>query len=400
MYQKWGYEYLGPVLAGYCKWLYEDLKKKEIEKVFFLSRDGDILRKAFVAMGYGKEFAVHYLCVSRKSLRAAYLYETSHYEDFIKLLPLAYSLSLKEIAGYFSLPQKECEEAATEAGLQMGEMYNTEKLLDDNRFKDWWEKIKPCVKSVSGKQHELLKGYFLQENFVGIVAIVDIGWRGNMQLYLDTMRKNMGISGWIEGYYLGLNVSARSLPQDIQAHMQGYLFFESRKYESIDVNPYIGLLELLFTNKDGSACRYETAEDGRIVPVKDENELIKEHKEQLRRIGQIQNGALHFIETNQRLVINRKNEPLKIYRKLHKRCLYPDKEMLHLFGDFHFKEDKIRPLFEKKTKLYYVRHLSQLRKDFQLATWKSGFLKNLAGFVPPYSVLFSIYYRFLQRGIR
>lgn len=400
MYQKWGYEYLGPVLAGYCKWLYEDLKKKGIKQVFFLSRDGDILRKAFVAMGYEKEFLIHYLCVSRKSLRTAYLYESSQYEDFKKMLPLAYSLSLQEIAGYFSLPLEECEKAAAEAGLQMGKIYHTEKLLSDDRFKIWWEKIKPCVKKASGKQRELLKCYFLQENFVGTVAIVDIGWRGNMQLYLDTMRKNMGISGCIEGYYLGLNVSARSLPQDIQAHMQGYLFFENRKYESIDVNPYIGLLELFFTNKDGSACRYESAEDGHVIPVKDENELIRDHKEQLCKIGQIQDGALHFIETNWRLVVNSKNEPLKIYKKLHKRCLYPDKEMLRLFGDFYFKEDKIRPLFEKNTKIYYVRNLIQLRKDFQSATWKSGFLRNLLGFVPPYSVLFSIYYRLVQRGIR
>ena len=42
-----GYEVLGPMLLGYCKWLNEKIQIDKIDKIFFLSREGKILQDAF-----------------------------------------------------------------------------------------------------------------------------------------------------------------------------------------------------------------------------------------------------------------------------------------------------------------------------------------------------------------
>ena len=46
-YYQFGYETFGIILYGFCKWMIRDLKKRNIRKVVFFSRDGYIMKKGF-----------------------------------------------------------------------------------------------------------------------------------------------------------------------------------------------------------------------------------------------------------------------------------------------------------------------------------------------------------------
>lgn len=41
-----GYETFGILLYGLCNWIHNDIKKNKIDKIFFLSRDGYIIKKS------------------------------------------------------------------------------------------------------------------------------------------------------------------------------------------------------------------------------------------------------------------------------------------------------------------------------------------------------------------
>ena len=46
-YYKFGFERFGPFLYGYTNWLYKKIVKSGCKKVFFFSRDGYMMKKAF-----------------------------------------------------------------------------------------------------------------------------------------------------------------------------------------------------------------------------------------------------------------------------------------------------------------------------------------------------------------
>lgn len=46
-YYKFGKEYFGPFLLGFTKWLDKNIRNTKVNKIFFFSRDGYMMKKAF-----------------------------------------------------------------------------------------------------------------------------------------------------------------------------------------------------------------------------------------------------------------------------------------------------------------------------------------------------------------
>lgn len=67
-----GYEVLGPILYYFTSWIYKKTHKHDIKNLFFLSRDGYLIMKAYEEL-YSEEAAeCRYLSVSSKSVKNAY----------------------------------------------------------------------------------------------------------------------------------------------------------------------------------------------------------------------------------------------------------------------------------------------------------------------------------------
>ena len=66
-YFDFGYKNFGPILVGFSNWLNDEFKKKDIKKVFFLARDGYIMKKAFDYL-YGDKYNTKYFYASRRAI--------------------------------------------------------------------------------------------------------------------------------------------------------------------------------------------------------------------------------------------------------------------------------------------------------------------------------------------
>ena len=88
-----GYEKFGPFLYGYVSWLLGELKLKKIKKVYFFSRDGLIMKKAFDIIN-DSDIKSYYLEVSRRSLRIPTLWIDLNFENIVRVLPKTTYISI------------------------------------------------------------------------------------------------------------------------------------------------------------------------------------------------------------------------------------------------------------------------------------------------------------------
>lgn len=96
-YYKFGYNTFGPLLWGYSHWLIDNLKKEGINKVYFFSRDGYIMLKAFNLIRGNEDFQKYYLEVSRRSLRVPILWKDCSIENLMTMLAPSNLISIKSI---------------------------------------------------------------------------------------------------------------------------------------------------------------------------------------------------------------------------------------------------------------------------------------------------------------
>ena len=93
-----GYNITGPMFFGFTQWLIQEVKKSKIKDIYFLARDGDILKKTYDILTQNDYEAPksHYLLASRRSTRVASI---SNNDDIINLLNTNFTpMSLNELA--------------------------------------------------------------------------------------------------------------------------------------------------------------------------------------------------------------------------------------------------------------------------------------------------------------
>lgn len=84
--EKLGYEVLGPVLFYFVSWLHKQVHENNISKLYFLSRDGYLIMKAYEYLYQQEGLELHYLSVSSKSVRAAYENKNNQRELLVRYL--------------------------------------------------------------------------------------------------------------------------------------------------------------------------------------------------------------------------------------------------------------------------------------------------------------------------
>lgn len=169
---EYGFIYGGLYILGYCKWIYDYAKQNNIDKVLFLSRDGDIYHKVFNYLY--TDMNNEYIYWSRIA-NSKYTIEKNRY-DFLKRIVrhkekvtikgLLESLELDVMVGLLS--QYELKE---DDFIHKGNVKLIQTLFIEN-----WETV---VKKIT-EDDVIVKEYFMniiQESKK--VAVVDVGWVGS-----------------------------------------------------------------------------------------------------------------------------------------------------------------------------------------------------------------------------
>ncbi|GHH99533.1 HAD family hydrolase [Neobacillus kokaensis] len=173
---EYGFIYGGLYILGYCQWIYDYAKQNNIDKVLFLSRDGDIYRKVFNFLY--TDIDHEYVYWSRIA-NIKYTIEKNRY-DFLKRMVkhkangvlaitikgLLESLELDDMVDLLPLYQLKQNDLIHKGNVKIIQTF----------FVENWDQV---VKKLS-EDNELVKGYFL--SILGgskKVAVVDVGWVGS-----------------------------------------------------------------------------------------------------------------------------------------------------------------------------------------------------------------------------
>jgi len=380
IYFSFGYEILGPILVGFSYWLYNNLKNEKYNKVFFFSRDGYMMKKAFDQLFPNASVETKYLYVSRRSIRIPLISKHPSFENVTELVIGKKYFDLNYFFANIGLDINIYKKYFTSLKIDPNRLITKEEFLTNPIYKNLFYILQKDLIKMSESELVNLTGYLRQEGFYGDVAIVDIGWKGSIQTYLSKLFPDLNI----KGYYIGLNSSAYN-----KENMYGYLFYPKRKddFQSELFKSFLGFFEILFLALEGSTEKF--VYDGKkYEPILREYELAND-PENLRKIQDIQLGSLKFIED-----VNKSNLNIHIFTK---EAVYndlliigrkPKNKHVELFGDFIFYDSKVSYFARPKNFLNYVFNVKQLKKDFLDSAWKIGFLKRLLKLYLPYDKIY------------
>ena len=175
-YYEYGFIYGGLYILGFCNWIHKKAKKEGIDKVLFLSRDGDIYQKVFNMMFddvpneyflWSRIANVKYTAtINRYDFLKRNLYDRTNEVQKITVGRLLEIMSLEKFECYLSRYNISKDSLVLKENITI-----IEKMFIEN----WSE-----VRSELQKQFEEVSKYIKYK--IGKskkVAFVDVGWRGS-----------------------------------------------------------------------------------------------------------------------------------------------------------------------------------------------------------------------------
>ena len=402
-YYKFGYEKFGQFLWGYVKWLHKNFQDANIEKVFFFSRDGYIMKQAYDLL-YGElqdNIKVKYLEVSRRSLRVPILWLNSDFESYINMISPSRLVTIQSIFDGAGLDINNYLDLLQKYGFTVHSDFDRNTILQNVQLKNLYSEVLPDIVSKSKEEYKYLREYLEQQHVNGKFAMVDIGWGGSMERYLTQTLNTLGISNDIYGFYIGVADYYKKNVKDFSLKMKGYLFDFMNDATAIDErSSFVGLFESLFLEQDGSVKNYKYGNNGKVVSNRYSYEYFVEGKPTFEylSIKKIQAGALEFIKDVKTdcilfdLLCFNSNE---LYSGIKDTGMQPSKRDLDLFADFHFyDEGRDDKLAAPANIVSYIINPKKLKHDFLVSRWKIGFMKRMFKVDLPYQKLYEYMHRF------
>ena len=374
-----GRKKFGPFLFGFVRWLYAELVKKGYDKVFFFSRDGYMMQKAF-ALVNKKGISSHYVYFSRKSLQQALLWRCEDFEDSLRFLPWKHYISIGDLLCYYGFGSTEREKMAENGGFDLDDAVPYDELKHSRLAERLYRENRERINTASKEQEQLLKAYTEQEDMRGRCAVVDIGWHGNMQYYLEQFAANNNIDLRPEGFYIGIDPTS-SLRSPVSGYMYAPGSMEHRKH----LLCFLGCFEKLLQSTEGSADGYRQDENGHVLPVLRQYEYENDG-DIIGAIKQWQQGAL---DTVKKLCRSDRNIPdSELTAPLIHFGMYPGMNDVKLFS-FFYNTDGRKTWYTAQKPLYRYRP-KELLRDLADSPWKTGFLRSVFRLPFPYYLIYRI----------
>lgn len=396
MYHNVGYEVFGVLLYAFSKWLMEDLKKENISKVFFFSRDGLILKKAFEMVDTAKEFNSTYFYVSRRSLTVPLLWLYHELDNLHENITITRYFSVDTFLRRLGLEPQSYVDIIEGEGLSLDTLLNKDTFQKDSKVIALYSKLKEDVISNSKKEFELLVQYLKENGFEGDIAIVDIGWRGSMQKAIKKVAEAAGIKVNIQGYYMGLDKEIEG--QKGKGFIHNYDTADDLK---VRLAAFFGLFETFFLASHGSVEKYQLV-DNKVEAVLMKSEYDDEKGNPSiysNYVKEIHEGALKFIENyrNQRYLNILPIDSETAFRNMFTLGTSPKLSDIHKFKEFPFMDTEYSKLVNAKSAIYYLFHPKKFIQDYFKSVWKIGFLKDVFKINIPYFKVYNLLKKIVKK---
>jgi len=287
IFYEYGFACGGILTCGFCQYLNGLVRQEKIDKLLFVARDGDIIKKVYDC--YFKECDTAYLYFSR----------TASYELIFEDFPEEYIEKKIKTRIRAAGEESTVGEIVKEYGLVCLEknlvergLFLTEKLNERNYwlFREVLLQQKGKIADMFQDAATAAKQYFMQEiQGYKNVCVVDLGWRGTSAVYLKHLFKKYGWKGSVRGALIGV-----ALDDVTQAYVRnGVLYtyaFDSELFRGCGaengnymLQEELFCIESLFSSVEPTLLKYQTDADsgygfvfGRSNPAREMTAEIQE----------------------------------------------------------------------------------------------------------------------------
>lgn len=203
-------EFATPILTSYVHWILTKAQQNGITKLYFLARDGYLLREIALLLCQEMQIDISckYLFCSRAALRMP-SYHLIGEEAFELLLQENNNMTPSVLLERIRLTPEEQTAILTALGITDD---NKNNILTKNELEELRQKLKTSniyrklVIEKSKRAYKDTIDYLRQEDLfdTNTVAIVDSGWAGTLQRSLRQLMESAGYTGQLIGFYYGL----------------------------------------------------------------------------------------------------------------------------------------------------------------------------------------------------
>lgn len=291
---EFGYNYAGIIFLGFTLWLLELSARDKVERLYFLSRDGYILKQAYDLLSplYPDSPPSHYMYASRRAFNVPAILQLDE-EAFQFLVSGTSRLCVNQFLSRLGLDPDACRSAVREGGFGDGSQVVTSGR-DYAGLRRVFTLLAEQIRGQAERERDLLFEYLRQTGMLDLdrCGVVDIGWHGTLQSSLLRLTRDLGNNLAIKGYYLGTFPPAMSRARAGQ-NMAAYLC-ESGEPEALHdtIKLCVELFEFIHSAPHGSVLRFERR-NGHIEPVLEDG---LEEQGRWQQAQQLQEGAMAFIK--------------------------------------------------------------------------------------------------------
>lgn len=290
-----GYNVIGPLLTHFVTWLRERAQRDGIDRLYFLAREGKLLKSAFDLWSEREPSAVqsHYLVLSRRAVSVPQL------QDFKDVLTLArpnyFSGTLENlIKARFGVQLSESDlQALDNLGLwKAGQLLDISNG-DVSHIEPVLRHLLPRILEQAAHEAPALQRYLADSGLAdgGAVAVVDVGYSGTIQRHLNAF-----LAHPINGYYMVTDELVDAFSESCKVFADGC--FADRVSRATRGNCSLFdqnfMLEQLLSADDAQINHYTLNDTGEPVA---HFQALSDQELAAREIRhQIQNGALAYLQ--------------------------------------------------------------------------------------------------------
>lgn len=290
-----GHAVLGPLCLSFAQWLAEKANMEKIEKLYFLSREGEFLKEVYdfwrSKTGEGPES--EYLTISRRAVTIPSIESINDVFDIAKKTFYSNKLNLFLLERFgLDLTEKDTEYFSSRKLWKRDRMV---EVIDENiaHIQPLLEHLLPRILDTATSEKSLLLEYLNSKNLSTVsnnLAVVDVGYAASIQGGLCKL-----LGKQIHGYYIATNNKAVAVSNKYNVKIEGCfgnfipeneetLFLLSRSFE----------LEKLLSSDSPQLINYRRKENGGVEAQY--RSLSNEERSSTLTRHQIREGAMLFCE--------------------------------------------------------------------------------------------------------
>ena len=382
LWYRFGYQVGGPLVHGYIQFLMKRLQGRGIEKVYFLSRDGFILKQAYELLCAGSPDypAADYLFASRRALNFAGITELDKKSE--NWLAEGIHLTVGDFLKRVGLSPESFLDPIRESGFS-GPQQTVVEGQDYSNLRGLYHRILPDILEAAAGEREVYLDYLRSKGVLGAnpFVMVDVGWMTSIQHSFARMLHGVDPGLCIEGYYLGTYPEAiqRSGPQSTHVH---YLMEYGQPQQALDtIRHCVCLLEFFFAAPEHTFLRMRRDPEKGFVP---ELAPFHENSADLRKLQRMHDGILDYIG---QMSAAGNGDPIAIspeivLQLLHRYLANPTAREAGELGEIHY-ADGYGSYFHH-TRMARPSGLWRLglskrkwKRDFKASHWPMGYYRRL-----------------------